>query len=266
MRVIIPTCDPHLFVLKGFSYFFNKYWGDDFDVTILGFSKPDFELPDNFEFVSMGKEQVGKAKGWSNYVLEYINSIEDEHFIFGIDDFCLARPFDRELYHILESIPSWIGDMGDKIGRIDLQPSLQYARNPRDVTTYKKFEDFEVIELAQRSTQEFIYRITGQFSIWNREYFLKNLKPDWSPHDWELIGGQMAEGDGYKILGTRGRHCVKKVELVSEKQYPNKINVKGMREEDIEKIKEIYADRPEEIGEFKEEWPFENWIDIVYGK
>ena len=75
MRVIIPTCDPHLFVLKGFSYCFNKYWGEDFKVTILGFSKPDFELPDNFEFVSMADEQVGKAKGWSNYVIEYIESI-----------------------------------------------------------------------------------------------------------------------------------------------------------------------------------------------
>ena len=260
MNVCIPTCDPHLFVLKGFSYCFNKYWGKDFNVTILGFSKPDFELPDNFEFISMAEEQVGKAKGWSNYVIEYISSIDDEHFIFGIDDFCLVRPFDRELFEILK------GELTDEVGRIDLQPSLQYARNPRDVTTYKKFDDFEIIELAQKSVDQFIYRITGQFSIWNRKYFLKNLQPNWSPHDWELIGGRIAEGDGYKILGTRNRHCVKKVELVSEKQYPNKINVKGMRQEDIDKIKEIYSDRPEEIGEFKEEWPFDNWIDIVYGE
>ena len=260
MRIIIPTCDPHLFVLKGFSYCFNKYWGEDFKVTVLGFSEPEFELPDNFEFVSMAKEQVGKAKGWSNYVLEYVNSIDDEHFIFGIDDFCLVRPFDRELFEELKS------ELKEDVGRIDLQPSLQYARNPRDVTTYKKFDDFEIIELAQRSTHEFIYRITGQFSIWNRKYFLENLQPNWSPHDWELIGGRLAEGDGWKILGVKDRHCVKKVELVSEKQYPNKINVKGMRQEDIDRIKEIYSDRPEEIGEFKEEWPFANWIDIVYGE
>ena len=265
MKVYIPTCDPHLFVIKGFSHFFNKYWGDDFDVKILGFSKPDFELPTNFEFISMAEEQVGGAKGWSNYLIDFFNNIDDEYFIFGIDDFCLARPLDRELYYILESIPNWKGDMGANIGRIDLQPSLQYARQPEDTTIYKSFEDFDIIELNQRSRNQFIYRITGQFSIWNREYFLKSLEPNWSPHDWELIGGRKAEGDGYKILGTKNRHCVKKVELVSEKQYPNKINVKGMRKEDVDKVKEIYADRPEEIGEFKEEWPFENWIDLIYG-
>ena len=261
MKIYIPTCDRHMFVIKAFSHFFNKYWGDDFEVKILGFSKPDFELPDNFEFISMADEQVGGAKGWSNYLIEFFNSIDDENFIFGIDDFCVVRPFDRELFKELLKICA----KDNKIGRIDLQPSLQYARSPNDVSTYKEFDNFDIIELNQRSTNQFIYRITGQFSIWNREYFLKYLKPNWSPHDWELQGGQMAEGDGHKILGTRNRHCVKKVELVSDGQYPNKINIKGMRKEDIEKVKEIYQDRPEEIGEFKEEWPFENWIEIVYG-
>ena len=43
------------------------------------------------------------------------------------------------------------------------------------------------------------------------------------------------------------------------------IVAENMRKEDVDKVKEIYADRPEEIGEFKEEWPFENWIDLIYG-
>ena len=65
LNVYIPTCDSHLFVVKGFAHFFNKYWGEDFQVKILGFTEPNFDLPSNFEFISMGKEQVGKAKGWS---------------------------------------------------------------------------------------------------------------------------------------------------------------------------------------------------------
>ena len=70
-------------------------------------------------------------------------------------------------------------------------------------------------------------------------------------HQWETIGGKLAEGDGYKILGTSDRWCAKKIELVSDNQYPGKLNVFGLREEDINKVKELYSNRPEEIGNFK---------------
>ena len=260
LNVYIPTCDSHLFVVKGFAHFFNKYWGEDFQVKILGFTEPDFDLPSNFEFISMGKEQVGKAKGWSNYLIDFFEFIDDEHFIFGIDDFYMARPFDRELYEVL------LKEKDDPmVGRIDLQPSIQHARNPEDVSVYKDFGDFKILELAQRTKTSFIYRITGQFSIWNREYFLKNMQRNWTPHDWEVIGGQLAEGDGYKILGTADRWCVKKIELVSDQQYPGKLNVLGLREEDINTVKEMYGDRPEEIGNFKDEWSDRDWLTLIYG-
>ncbi|HCT55388.1 MAG TPA: hypothetical protein DF712_23325 [Balneola sp.] len=257
LNVYIPTCDPHLFVIEGFAYFFNKYWGDDFNVKVLGFSEPDFELPPNFEFISMAKEQVGRSKGWSNYIIDFFESIDDEHFIFGIDDFYMARPFDREVY---ETLLKEISD--EKVGRIDLQPSIQHCRNPEDVSVYKEFDDFKILELRQISVTSFIFRITGQFSIWNREYFLKNIQRDWTVHQWELIGGKLAEGDGYKILGTADRWCAKKIELVSDNQYPGKLNVFGMREEDINKVKELYSNRPEEIGNFKTE----RAMDIIYGE
>jgi len=261
LNVYIPTCDSHLFAIEGFAYFFNKYWGDDFNVKVLGFSKPDFNLPSNFEFISLGNQQIGGAKGWSNYLIDFFESIDDEHFIFGIDDFYMARPFDRELYETLLK-----ETVDEKVGRIDLQPSIQHGRNPEDVSVYKEFHDFKILELRQKSVTSFIYRITGQFSIWNRKYFLKNLQRDWSPHDWEIIGGKLAEDDGYKILGSADKWCVKKIELISDKQYPNKLNVLGMREEDKRVVRELYGDRPEEIGNYKEEWDDRNWIEEIYGE
>ncbi len=253
MKVYIPTCDSHLFVIEAFSYFFNKYWGDDFEVKVLGFSEPDFSLPDNFEFVSMAKEQIGGAQGWSNYLIEYFNSIDDEHFIFGIDDFCIVRPFDRSLYEML------LGELNETVGRIDLQPSLQYSRDPADVSLYKECSDFDILELNQNrsiKTIDSLYRITAQFSIWNRKYFLRYLYSNWSPWDWEIRGSAMAEGDGYKILGTKDRWCALKIELLSDGQYANKINIQGMYEEDKLIIKEMYQDRSEEIGNFKNDYEF----------
>ena len=259
IRTLIPTCDKHMFVIKAFSHFYNKYWDNAPPVTVLGFNEPDFELPDNFSFFKMADSQQGGAKGWSNYIRDYVSGMEEDRFIFGIDDFCICRPVDVDLFQRLL-------DLDDpKIGRIDLQPSFQYSRDRTDLTLVEAFDDYDLVSLAQRSTREFIYRITGQFSIWNREYFLRYLEPDMSPHDWELKGGVKAENDGYQILGTLRRHCIKKVELVSDKQYPGKINHMGMRPEDKETVKEIYRDQGMEIGDFKEEYPFSNWEDIVYG-
>jgi len=96
--VHITTCDANIFVIKYFQYFFNKYWGKHIKVKILGFNPPDFKLEENFEFVSLGTEQVGGAKGWSNYLIDYFSNIDDKYFIFGIDDFMISRPVDEEVF------------------------------------------------------------------------------------------------------------------------------------------------------------------------
>ena len=261
MNVYIPTCDSHLFVLKAFAYCFNKYCGETFNVKILGFTAPDFPLPANFEFISLGKSQEGGAKGWTNYLIDFFDNIEDEYFIFGIDDFCVCRPFDFNIYHAL------LKELSPQLGRIDLQPSIQYCRHAADVKVYKKCEDFEILELSQSPAYDYLnWRITGQFSIWNRDYFLKNMHRNWSPHDWELTGSKLAENDGYSILGTKDKWCIKKVELLSDAQYPNKINIRGMRDEDIEVIRSMYEDREEEIGFFKDEWvKIPGWESVIYG-
>ena len=105
-------------------------------------------------------------------------------------------------------------------------------------------------------TIDSLYRITAQFSIWNRKYFLRYLYSNWSPWDWEIRGSAMSEGDGYKILGTKDRWCALKIELLSDGQYANKINIQGMYEEDKLIIKEMYQDRSEEIGNFKNDYEF----------
>ena len=117
LKVYIPTCDDNIFIVKYFQYFFNKYWDKEIEVKVLGFSPPSFKLESNFEFISLANCQVGGAKSWTNYLIKYFSKLDCEYFIFGIDDFMIARPVDHEVFESAQKlIKTHI-----KIGRIDLQ-------------------------------------------------------------------------------------------------------------------------------------------------
>ena len=56
--IYIPICDQNLWILKVYFHLFRKFWGDDQKVVVLGFSEPDFDIPDNFTFVSLDNEHI----------------------------------------------------------------------------------------------------------------------------------------------------------------------------------------------------------------
>jgi len=266
LTVYITTCDANIFITKYFQYFFNKYWSKDFKVKILGFNQPDFELAPNFEFVSIGKEQKGGSKGWSNYIIDYFSQIKDEFFIFGIDDFIVSREVD------IESLKVCIDLMDKSIGRIDLQPSLQYARDPKFVSEHKVVDGIKFLKLAQSGGAFELYQNSGAFSIWNREWFLKNIQRNWSPWDWEITGSKMANNDGYLVLGVKDRWPVKKLELLSGRAWPGVINTTGIRSIDLTEMKKLQkeSDRVKEFKNITERYGYNrigpNWLNVIFGK
>ena len=54
MRVLIPSCDHYLPILRPLAHLYNKYWIPNPEVVIGGFKPPDFDLPSNFTFLSLG--------------------------------------------------------------------------------------------------------------------------------------------------------------------------------------------------------------------
>jgi hypothetical protein len=267
LTVYITTCDSNQFVLKYFQYFFNKYWGKHMKVKILGFNKPNIEFDDNFEFVSLGTEQINGSSGWSNYLIDYFNTIDDEYFIFGIDDFMVARPVDEEVFNTCKEL------LSNDVGRIDLQP-LQYARDPRLFYPYTEVNGIKFFKMLQKDPNGGdIYRTAGAFSIWNKKWFLKNLKPDWSPWDWEIKGSRLSENDGFEVIGSYDRFAIKKSELLSN-QYPGFINILGIRDKDInhmktmvspeDRVKEFNVIGPDRFG--YSDYAGKDWINKIFGE
>ena len=264
--VYISTCDANQYVLKYFQYFFNKYWGKHMKVKILGFNKPDFLFDENIEFVSLGTEQVGGAKGWSNYLIDYFSSIDDKYFVFGIDDFMIARPVDEECYQTSKEL------LNEKTGRIDLQCSLQYARAYHHTEFHELRNGINFIRLIESGRGYNLYQNAGAFSIWNREWFLKNIRRDWSPWDWEVQGSAMADGDGFQVIGSVDRWAIKKLELASNAAWPGVLNIRGIREVDVEEMKNLRSSS-DKITEFtkimEDKWyydvPNRDWEKTIFG-
>ena len=229
IKLYIPTYDGSAFVLKYFQYFYEKYW-NELSVFVLGFNKPvDTVFDKKFSFVEMGKKQENGVNGWSNYLIDFFEKSEDEFFVLGLDDFMVVRDIDKDVFEeCLSMIKS-----DETIGRIELQPTHQFNRD--GIEHYKTTSNgIEFIKCSDSSK----YRIAAAFSIWRKSWFLKNIERDWSPWEWELQGSKKSNNDGFKVLGTKDRWAIKKIEGLSAK-YDGKLNVCGMLSEDLENIKKL---------------------------
>jgi len=188
MKIYISTADQCLPLIKVFSYLFNRFWSTTASVTILGYDAPEFNLPSNFTFVSMGK-QTGGIQMWSTDLKIFFESIDDEFFVWATEDQFIMQPVNFFIYnHIIGNY------LTDELGRFCLTNDGKLR--PFDFCSSQV--GFDVI--INRPNVD--YRLSAMWSIWNRKYLLKYILPGWSPWEFEIYGSNAARNDGYKILAT----------------------------------------------------------------
>jgi hypothetical protein len=187
--VYLAACDDYLHALKATQFLFKEFWPTA-KVVVLGYKKPDFEFIDNWSFVSMG-DDPGVAK-WSNGLIEYFNSIDDEYFIFNVED---CPPIKPVRVDIIEKMLPLLEDKN--IGKITLTEDI----------SNRAFDFHSILDGTQiiKTSQVAAYRLSTQYAIWKKEYLLKYLKPNMNAWEFEVNGSALAENDGYDILGTFGQ-------------------------------------------------------------
>lgn len=67
MEIYVSTCDKYDHLLPGFAHLFNKYWGPDQEVHVLGFRQPP-DLPAKKSFV------IPNPKGYLDLLAEKLNT------------------------------------------------------------------------------------------------------------------------------------------------------------------------------------------------
>ena len=199
MKIYISTSNKYIHLMKPFQYLFNKFWSDEQQVTILGYEAPKFELYDNFNFISLGKQTT--VQDWCIDLKNFIETIDDKYFIHAVEDQFIIKPVQQNLLPVLYDL------MNDDVGRIALETAAQTKPHTiiqTEIESKPPHRETPIIELDQEAN----YRLSVVYSIWNKEYMLKYLEPNMNPWEFELAGSEKAKNDGYKILGTKYNHPI----------------------------------------------------------
>ena len=195
IRVVVSTSDKYLWCLKPFSYLFNTYWSSLQPVIVAGFSPPPFSLPPNFEFHSIDNHNYD-AEHWTDGLLKFMDWFTDDHFVLLLEDFWLKRTANLIAINSLHDY----ADEHPEVLRIDLGTDRLYSHDPRYMTDYESWGCVDLI----KSEHDWPYTFSTQASIWKRDKFLKFLKPNTTPWNFELHSGDiLKEHSDYVILGTR---------------------------------------------------------------
>ncbi len=193
MKMIIPTCDKYVNVLEASKYTFDKYGGKDFDVTILGFKEPNFDIG-SWKFLSLGIDTG--PQNLSHDLWKFFEDFEDELFIFHGDDGVMLNHIDLGLLQDMEDLMKKNPDI--------MKINITSAAGP----TYMKYPVFEDRGDFQYRVvpQDAEYRLSLNPSIWRTSYFKKYCKLGAGHWEWETRS--VAKNDGAILLGTTGRHVL----------------------------------------------------------
>jgi len=198
LKVYVTTSNKYLHVLKVFSYLFNRYWSPDQEVVVIGFDKsPDFELPKNFKFVSLGV-----SEGWGRYTLDIqkmLNEIiEDDYFIWLEENEFIIRPVNFE---ILEDLKKFLAP---NLARIDFTRGT--SDRPHNIIKYTP--SYQIIEAKQKAE----LRVCMRAGIFNKRTLLNYCKGVVSSSHIESVASDISKNDGSRVFSSNGDWVVKNMD------------------------------------------------------
>lgn len=176
-RLAVITSDNYLPALRPFAYLLKKYWPDGPDVVVGGYTPPDFDLPDNWEFVSIGDFADYPVDKWSDGLIRFFNLIPDEVVMLALEDMWPVRPVKG---HIIDMAYDYMTQFR-YVARFDLTADRQYASG---VQFYGKMGDVNLL----LSDPDSPYHLSMMPAFWRKEHLLKALLPSETPWDVEIFG------------------------------------------------------------------------------
>lgn len=193
--IFVFTSDKYLKALQPFAWLFNRYWSPEQAVDVIGFAQPEFMLPSNFSFHSLGDMRDYPFGRWSNQVIDYLEIRNDiTHCVILLEDYWPIRPVNlsaiRMLYDYMLQFRNVL--------KVDLGSDRLYSAG---MTDYDNCGFLDLVLSDYRSQ----YQLSMMGGIWNKELLLRFLVRNESPHEVELNGTPRvaAAHDEVIVLGTR---------------------------------------------------------------
>ena len=210
-------------------YLYNKYL-PGLNINILSYTKPDFELPSNVNFIELNNGNKRIQNNWFIDNYNYLKSIDDEYIMFTIDD----------------------NPIIDYVDKNALNYVLDFIKKNKDVGIFYGF-DYDVQNHQKKIIQEnnlyqiwevtnYSHKTTTMLNIWNRKLLLeifkskKNSISHFELHGWNDI---LKTYKNYKVYGITIKSFVNKNYILHNQSYkvsvlPNsKITLQAARWPDI---------------------------------
>lgn len=194
MKTFVMTSDGRLSCLPGFAYLYNKYWGADHEVIVCGFAAPEFDLPANFTFLSLGPQENYPVGKWSNALIKTLLHFPKEDVIsLALEDYWLVEPVNRT---VVAMAVDYMRQYRNTL-KFDLCAERRYAAGS---TPYGDLGGVPLVKSDPNSA----YHMSLWWGLWNREMLLRVLNLDYSPWDIEIRGTSelAAYGDEIVVVGA----------------------------------------------------------------
>ncbi len=208
------------------AWLLNKYWSPAPEVLVMGFTPPDFELPSNFMFHRVGKQEDYPFEKWCDALIETCEAIPDEVFILLLEDMWPIRKINTEAIRILYDYMVQF----EYVARIDLSTDRLYAHGMKD---YGTAAYLDLIVSMPGSP----YHMSLQPGMWRKKHLLATMQRGWSAHVLETQGTPvLSYNRDVIVLGTKNwvyRHILAIRFLDHQKLLTDDLNaddVKAMRE------------------------------------
>lgn len=230
MQIAIITSDKTSWALRPLAYTINLYWSNELNIVVGGYTPPDFKLPHDWYFNSLGNFADYPSDKWSDGLIKLLESIKSDLVLLHFDDFWLTRVVDQ---HAIRIAQNYMND-NPNVARFDLTSDRLGAAGIKDIGAAGHLD---LIEAPHDSPYNFSY----QTAIWRRKMLLDLIVPGEHAGLSEINGNGRLLAKGWDVIGTRQvpmKYCiaVQHGEIAFDGGYMGKNH--AMRPDDIAHIKE----------------------------
>lgn len=192
--VVVTTSDVYIDALRPYAYLANRYWSDEQKFYVAGFTPPEFSLPPNFHFKSIGKFEDYPIGKWSDGIIDFLKDFNHELFILMLEDYWLIRDVDEAAVHFAIQYMNKYSN----IIKFDLCADRLYAHGA--TLDFDHFGHLDIV-LSQHGSPYHMSLMTG---LWRRSFLLQVLQPGWSPWDVEIAGTTVLSNfRDFEVVGSR---------------------------------------------------------------
>lgn len=189
LDIFVLTCDKSIHCCDIFQKVYTYTKHPTSKVYFLGYKKPEFKLLDNFYFISLNSVDPGPK--CTTHINNFFKSYNKSHFILTVDDLIPVVQNNT----LSNKIYSFIFNEKD-VGRYALSHDVSLNTQ---TTFYKNYDEIDYVKVTVNS----LYKLSLVWSIWNKDFFLKNLIDNQDLWEFETIQNEKCKLDKFNVYGTK---------------------------------------------------------------